>query len=181
MKAVILAGGFGTRLRSVTNDLIPKCMVRVMDRPIISYVVNKMRSQSITDITLALHYKPEPIISYYGDSIKYKVEEVPLGTGGAIKNCIDGPDLVLVCNGDTVAGIDYNKMLDNYSYPLTIAQTPDGISAGIYIMNPCILDGFDGAFSFEEDVIPKTEHTFYTIPWFTDVGTEEGYKSCDVS
>lgn len=182
MKAIILAGGLGTRLRSITGDDLPKCMVRVMDKPIVDYVVRRMRKQGITDITLSLHYKAEKFLEFYGDDelsiVKCTIEERPLGTGGAIKNCITSPDIVLVCNGDTIAPIDYEDMARHYEYPLTIARTPDGKSAGIYILNPDIFHEFpQPIFSFENELIPKVHHNFYEIPWFTDIGTPETYKA----
>lgn len=187
MKVVILAGGFGTRLRSITGDEIPKCMVKgwfkpgTRQIPWLEIVVRSLKTEGITDITLALHYKAEVFTDWFGDKLKYKIEKEPLGTGGAIKNCIEDASIFLVVNGDTIANIDYNDMLDNYVYPLTIARTPDGISAGIYIMSPDVFNNFpQEAFSFEKDVIPQVPHTFYEISGFTDMGTPEGYERVQI-
>ncbi len=178
MKAIILAGGFGTRLRSITNDTIPKCMVDVMGKPIIHYVVHELKKQGITDITLALHYKAEQFMDFCNkESIKYKIENEPFGTGGAIKNCVKGNDPVLVVNGDTIAGIDYNDMLSCHKTQVTIAVDKNGTHAGIYIIEPSLFKKFTKkSFSFEKDVLQYVTFSRYQIPWFTDVGTPEGYE-----
>ncbi len=184
MKCIILAGGFGTRLRSITGDETPKCMVKGWFKPghravpWMDVVIRNLRNQGINDITLSLHYKANVFVKWFGDKVKYKIEDEPLGTGGAIKNCVEGTEPVLVLNGDTVADIDYHDMMKKYVAPLTIAINPEGISAGVYILNPNIFDTFKGeSFSFEKDVIPNTVHSFYQIPWFNDIGTPEGYES----
>ena len=179
MKAIILAGGFGTRLRSVTGDIIPKCLVPIMDKPIIDYVISRMQKQGIKDITLALHYKADMFLKKY-QHLRCVVEEIPLGTGGAIKNCIEGDDPVLVVNGDTIAPIDYTDMLANHAGPLSVAITSKNghmQSAGIYIIDPKLFDNSPkGSFSFENDIVPHTLKKFYPIPWFTDMGSPEGYE-----
>lgn len=178
MKAIILAGGMGTRLRTVIGDEIPKCMAPINGKPFIEYIINNMRTQGINDITLSLYYKAEVVTKYFGDSVKYKIEREPLETGGAIRNCISGKNSVIVTNGDTLSPISYVDMFAKTDHnPLTIAATPDEISAGIYVLRPEIFQGFDdGYLSFERDVIPKTFSSFYYIPWFLDIGTPEGYK-----
>jgi len=178
MRAIILAGGFGTRLRPVIGDDLPKCMAPVMGRPMVDLIIRNLRKQHIHDITLALHWKAEQFVEKFGDTVKYKIESEPLGTGGAIKNCIEGDDPVLVMNGDTITHINYADMLANHAGPLSIAVTQkEGhmISAGVYIVNPRLLDDYHGAFSFERDVIPNTLKKFYNIEWFHDLGTPEGY------
>lgn len=186
MKAIILAGGFGTRLRSITGDEIPKCMVKGMfragtrDIPWLEVVIRNLKSQGITDITLALHYKAEVFTEWFGDKLKYKIEKDPLGTGGAIKNCIEGKDPVLVLNGDTYAKCDFNDMMANHISPLTMAITQKNghtQSAGVYIVDPKLFDKTPkGSFSFENDIIPHTLKKFYIIPWFGDMGSPEGYE-----
>src|SRR3954466_5246401 len=88
-EAIILAGGLGTRLRSVVSDL-PKCMAHVAGRPFLFYVINYLRSQGIEKIIFSLGYKHEIIEEYLAAqfaTLDYKVviEKEPLGTGGAIK------------------------------------------------------------------------------------------------
>ena len=117
MQAVIMAGGYGTRLRPLTNEL-PKPMVPIIDKPIIHYIINTLKKYGITDIIVTLGYKPERIIDYLGDgsdfgvSVRYSVENVPLGTAGGVKQIaemIDGTFIVI--SGDALTNIDLNSML----------------------------------------------------------------------
>lgn len=180
MKALILAGGYGTRLRPVIGNNIPKCMAPVMGRPMVDLIIRNLKKQGITDITLALHWKAEQFIEKFGDTVKYVVEKEPLGTGGAIKNAIEGDEPFFVLNGDTITAIDYNDMWANRAGAITMAVTQNNgamISAGIYIVHPSVFDDYEGAFSFEKDVLPNVLKKFYTIPWFHDLGTPNGYEN----
>ncbi|HKZ66876.1 MAG TPA: HAD-IIIA family hydrolase [Chitinophagaceae bacterium] len=107
-QAIILAGGLGTRLRSVVNDL-PKCMAPVAERPFLFYVINYLRSQGIEKFIFSLGYKHEIIEKYlkdYFSTLHYEcsIEEEPLGTGGAIQLAcqLATEKNVLVANGDTL-------------------------------------------------------------------------------
>lgn len=185
MKAIILAGGFGTRLRSITGEEIPKCMVKGWFKPghreipWLEIIIRNLKSYGITDITLALHYKPQVFIDWFGDKLKYKIEEQPLGTGGAIRNCLEDTEPTLVLNGDTISSCDFNEMLIHHQPPLTMAtvETEKGwISAGIYILNSGLfITAPVGAFSFEEFIKDKPK-VHYPIAWFSDMGTPEGYQ-----
>jgi D-glycero-alpha-D-manno-heptose 1-phosphate guanylyltransferase len=117
MQAIILAGGFGTRLRSVLTD-VPKPMAPIHNRPFLAYLIDYLISQGVTQIVLSVHYLAEQIESYfqasYRDvSIRYAMEDEPLGTGGAIINSlplIDSSEPVFVLNGDTFLKLNYQKM-----------------------------------------------------------------------
>jgi len=91
MKAVILAGGLGKRLRPLTDDK-PKPMIEVLNVPIIEWQIRWFRKYSINEIVICVGYLKEHIIDYIGSGVKfgvrvgYAVEEEPLGTGGALKN-----------------------------------------------------------------------------------------------
>ena len=185
MKCIILAGGFGTRLRSITGDQIPKCMAKGMfrpgtrDVPWLEIIIRQLKKQGITDITLALHYKAEVFTEWFGDKLKYKIEDRPLGTGGAIRNCIEGNEPVLVLNGDTYAKCDFNDMLAKHISPLTVAVTQNKgymTSAGVYIISPELFNKAPkSAFSFETFIMPM-QKKFYIIEWFGDMGSPEGYE-----
>jgi D-glycero-alpha-D-manno-heptose 1-phosphate guanylyltransferase len=117
MKAVILAGGFGTRLRSVVSDL-PKPMAPVGGRPFLAYLVDWLRSQDILDIVFSTGYLSRVIEGHFGDGrsfgvrIRYSREEEPLGTGGAIRlaaRLIEGETFLLM-NGDSFFGIDLDAL-----------------------------------------------------------------------
>lgn len=119
-EAVILAGGFGTRLSSVISDM-PKAMAPVNGRPFLDYQLAYLAFSGIKQVILAVGFKHEKIIGHYGDSfgnirIEYSVEHEPLGTGGAVKQAIkvaqNSP--VLVLNGDTFFEIDLAKFHDFY-------------------------------------------------------------------
>ena len=105
---IILAGGLGTRLRSVVADL-PKCMAPVNGKPFLSYVINYFTQQGITDFIFSLGYKHEMIEAYLHDelsTINYQlsIEKEPLGTGGAIKKAcaLAKNKNVFATNGDTL-------------------------------------------------------------------------------
>ncbi len=116
-QAIILAGGLGTRLRSVVNDR-PKPMALVNDKPFLEYVLEELKKHGITDIIFAVGYKGTMVEDYFGNgssfdmNIQYSYEEGQLGTAGAIKNAanlIKG-NAFYVLNGDTYYQMDYNKL-----------------------------------------------------------------------
>ncbi len=119
MKAIILAGGFGTRLRNVTGDLIPKPMVDIYGKPFLEHQIRFLKKQDIEDIVIAVHHRADEIKSHFrnggnfGIKITYSDEDKPLGTGGAIKNAekyIDNTFLVL--NGDSYSKINLEEFID---------------------------------------------------------------------
>ncbi|MBY0282017.1 MAG: nucleotidyltransferase family protein [Alphaproteobacteria bacterium] len=119
-QAIILAGGFGTRLRSAVQDL-PKPMAPINGKPFLSFLLDEIYSQGIIkEIILSVHYKHEAISSFFKDSykglpLKYVIESNPLGTGGAIKNCADliNPEQsFFVFNGDTFLKFSQKEMYD---------------------------------------------------------------------
>lgn len=117
MKAVILAGGFGTRLRSVVSE-VPKGMASVAGKPFLEYQIKWLVVQGIEDIILCLGYMAEKIIEHFGDGkafgvhITYSVENEPLGTGGALRLAKDLlPSRFLVLNGDTIVDMPVKEMI----------------------------------------------------------------------
>ncbi len=116
-EAIILAGGLGTRLRSVVSD-IPKCMAPVNGIPFINFVITYLKNEGVERIILSLGYKSEVVIAHVEKTFTKKVieidhviEETPLGTGGAIKLActkVKGKH-VLILNGDTLFNIDLQK------------------------------------------------------------------------
>jgi D-glycero-alpha-D-manno-heptose 1-phosphate guanylyltransferase len=192
MRCIILCGGFGTRLRSITGESTPKCMVKgswgwihgsTRELPWLEIPIRELRAQGISDITLALHYKAEVFMDWFKDKLKYKIEKEPLGTGGAIRDCLEDNESTLVMNGDTISTCDFQDMLANHVSPLSVAVTQDKgntTSAGIYIVNKELFDDApDGAFSFENFIMNKKKK-FYNIKWFRDMGTPETYKEAQV-
>jgi mannose-1-phosphate guanylyltransferase len=115
MKAMVLAAGLGTRLRPLTFE-IPKPMVPVLDRPVMAHIVDLCRRQGFDQLIANLHYFPDTIRDYFGDSIEYRFEEELLGTAGGVRNVRDffGDDPVLVISGDALTDIDLNKLLERH-------------------------------------------------------------------
>ena len=115
-KAILLVGGKGTRLAPLTNHT-PKPMLKVAGKPVTEHQIIKARDAGITDIVLATSYMAEVFEPYFGDgskfgiSIRYAVEETPLGTGGAIANAasllsLKDDEMVAVFNGDVLSAHD---------------------------------------------------------------------------
>ncbi|MDD5647594.1 MAG: NDP-sugar synthase [Dehalococcoidia bacterium] len=116
MKAIILVGGEGTRLRPLTYSVV-KPMVPVANRPFIEHVICKLALHGIDEIVLAMGYKPDSIYAYFKDGegldvkLTYSLEEKPLGTAGAIKNASGHiKESVFVLNGDCFSDLDYSDM-----------------------------------------------------------------------
>ena len=115
-EAIILAGGLGTRLRSVVADL-PKCMAPVNGKPFLAYVIQYLQQQGIERFIFSLGYMSEPIIDFLNKEFPSLIfttslEDEPLGTGGAIKQALtfaEGEN-ILVTNGDTLFKIDVNEV-----------------------------------------------------------------------
>jgi mannose-1-phosphate guanylyltransferase len=133
MKAVILVGGEGTRLRPLTCNTT-KAMVPVLNKPFLEHLLGYLKGHDITDIILALSYLPERIRDYFGDGAKmgvrlsYLIEEEPLGTAGAVKNAEKYlNESFLMLNGDIFTDLDITAMIDFHRQrraAATIAVTP---------------------------------------------------------
>ena len=118
MKAVIMAGGEGTRLRPVTCG-IPKPMVPVLNKPVMEYTIELLKKHNITDIAATLAYFPAVITDYFGDggefgvSLRYYIEHTPLGTGGSVKNAEDFyDDTFIIVSGDALTDKVLKKALE---------------------------------------------------------------------
>lgn len=138
LKAVILVGGEGTRLRPLTYGM-PKAMVPVLNRPFLEHTIAYLKNYRVNNIILALSYLPEVIQNYFGDGsnsgvqLNYAVEDNPLGTAGAVKNAEQylGSTFV-VLNGDVFTDLDIADMLAFHrgkGAKATIALT--------WVDNPC--------------------------------------------
>lgn len=114
--AVIMAGGFGTRLRPLTDDT-PKPMLKIGGTPLMQRTVERLRQSGIRDINVTTHYLPEKIHNHFGDGSEYGVninyfsEERPLGTAGALSMLPDTDSPLIVMNGDILTGVDYQQLL----------------------------------------------------------------------
>lgn len=116
MKAVIMAGGKGTRIASVASD-VPKPMIRICGKPILEYQINNLKDCGLTDIILVIGYLGSVIKDYFGDgsrfgvNIEYFIEESPLGTAGALFKIPQlTEDFLLLC-GDVILDVDFNRFI----------------------------------------------------------------------
>jgi mannose-1-phosphate guanylyltransferase len=134
MKAILLAGGQGTRLRPLTLQT-PKPIVPIFDRPFLHYQIERVKQvPEIDEVILSLNYQPDRIAEVLGDGadigirIRYVVEPMPLGTGGAIKYAARGiTDSVVVFNGDVLTEIDLPAVIARHrehGARATIVLTP---------------------------------------------------------
>ncbi len=118
MKAVIMAGGFGTRLRPLTNN-IPKPIVPLVNKPVMEHIIDLLREQDIKDIVVILYHQPEIIETYFGDgsdfgvNISYVAAERDLGTAGSVRNAEEYlKDTFLIMSGDVLTDFDLNEVID---------------------------------------------------------------------
>jgi len=135
MLAVVLVGGFGTRLRPLTND-VPKPMLPVGHRPMIVRLVDRLGPAGVTDVVLALGFKPEPFAAAFPDDrhgdirIHYAVEPEPLDTAGAIAfaaRSMGADDAFVVANGDIITELDVAALVHRHrsaDVDATIHLTP---------------------------------------------------------
>jgi mannose-1-phosphate guanylyltransferase len=121
MRAVVLVGGQGSRLRPITYD-VPKAMVPLRNQPFMGYMMDFLRHAGLEGAVLSLGYLPDPIQEYFegkdldGFSIDYAMEDTALGTAGGIKNAegyLDGGPFVVV-NGDVLSGMDLRVAIEKH-------------------------------------------------------------------
>jgi D-glycero-alpha-D-manno-heptose 1-phosphate guanylyltransferase len=116
VEAIILAGGFGTRLQKVVTD-VPKSIALINDKPFLEYLLNFLTGQGVNKVILSVGYKREMIQAFFNDhykhmSISYAIEEEPLGTGGGILNALSQVEgeSVIAMNGDSMFRVDMLAM-----------------------------------------------------------------------
>ena len=192
MKLLVLAGGFGTRLKSVVKKL-PKALAPINNVPFLYYQIKNWKKQGITDFVFLLHFEAEMIISFLESeksgilkncSVKCITEPKPLGTGGAIKYCINELSIkenFLVANADTWLGSGVKQLIKKNSPSLLIVEVEDSqrygsvilrnnkimsfkektnfkskgfINAGLAILNPNFFNLSSDVFSLENEIFP---------------------------
>lgn len=155
MQAILLAGGLGTRLKSVVSDR-PKPMALIGEKPFMEYVIHELSCHGIADIIFAIGYKGSMVESHFGDGCKFGVtvsyayEETLLGTAGAIKNAARHmkEDKVFVLNADTFYQIDYTRLLKLWEektldMALVLREVPDVSRYGEATLKDNCLTGFN--------------------------------------
>src|SRR5438105_12183473 len=121
MKGVIMAGGFGTRLKPLTINR-PKPMVPVGNRPVMEHIVDLLKQHNITDLISILYFQPEHITDYFGDgsafgvTMQYTTADADYGTAGAVRNALDiiGNDRIIIISGDVLTDFDLTAALDKH-------------------------------------------------------------------
>lgn len=116
IEAVIMAGGFGTRLKPLT-DAVPKPMLHVGDKPILERIVNQLQQSGVHRVQMTTHYRPDAIKDHFGDGssfgldIDYVTEDQPMGTAGALGLIEESDEPILVMNGDILTRVDLRAMI----------------------------------------------------------------------
>ena len=116
IRAVVMAGGRGTRLHPLT-EATPKPMLPVADRPILEHIVERLRDSGIRRVSFATHYRADQISNHFGTGeqfgveIHYLEEEQPLGTAGALGLLAESDEPLLVVNGDILTRVDFRALL----------------------------------------------------------------------
>lgn len=142
--ALIFCGGFGTRLRPITEK-IPKPMVLVAGRPILEHILMHLIGGGIRKFYFAVHYRYELIEEYFGDgskfgcSIEYLIENKPLGTGGALALLPSGlPYPLVVMNGDLISPFDVASLIDFHDSSSSVATV--GVTTYVHDVPFGVLD-----------------------------------------
>lgn len=144
MKAVVMAGGEGTRLRPLTSSR-PKPMVPVVGRPVMEHILELLRRHGISQVIVTVQYLSAQIEDYFGDGadfgmdISYSVEPEPLGTAGSVRRCagdLDGTFLVI--SGDALTDVDLGRVIDVHrgrgaAVTLALARVPNPLEFGVVI------------------------------------------------
>jgi NDP-sugar pyrophosphorylase family protein len=150
MKAVILAGGHGKRLRPLTQDR-PKTLVEVGDRPIIEWQIRWLSSHGVKEFVVCAGYMKEKFFSVIGSGSKlgvkvyYSVEDEPLGTGGALKNAeglLMNESGFLTVNGDIITSLNPTALVEQSSVgvvSLVTLKSPFGV---VDLSDNCVVKGF---------------------------------------
>ena len=146
MKAVIMAGGAGSRLRPLTINR-PKPMVPLVDKPMMAHIVGLLRRHGFTEVVATLQFMADRIQDYFGDGeahgvkFRYTVEEVPLGTAGSVKQAepyLD--DTFLVISGDALTDFDLGEVMAFHRekealVTITLTRVPNPLEYGVIIVN----------------------------------------------
>ncbi len=144
MKAVVMAGGSGTRLRPLTMNR-PKPMVPVANKPVIGHILDLLKRHGITDVIVTLQYRASDVQDFFGDgsslgmNIEYSIEESPLGTAGSVKQAQELlDDTFIVISGDSITDIDLTEVINFHkerhaAATLTLYHVSDPLEYGVII------------------------------------------------
>ncbi len=189
MRAVVLVGGFGTRLRPLTNTR-PKQMLPIVNRPMIEHVLAHLPEHGVDDVVLSMGYRPDAFAGAYPDgrcagvTVHYAVEPEPLDTAGGCGaegtialQAVDDPSRFGVVPTD-----DRGRVLAFVEKPPRDEAPTNLINAGTYVLEPSVLDRVPGGrkVSVERETFPAmaAEGTLYALDgatYWLDTGTPQQY------
>ncbi|MGZ3496750.1 MAG: sugar phosphate nucleotidyltransferase [Vulcanimicrobiaceae bacterium] len=145
MKAVVMAGGEGSRLRPLTSRR-PKPLAPIANKPVMHHIVDLLRRHGITEIVATLHYLADEIESYFGDGsrmgvrMSYVVEDTPLGTAGAVKLAQDRlrDDSFVIISGDAMTDLDIDALIEHHrseknDATIALQRVPNPLEFGVVI------------------------------------------------
>ena len=200
-EGIVLAGGLGTRLRSVVSDL-PKCMAPVAGRPFLYYLLKYMEVRRFTRVVLALGYMHESVQRWLAGEkwdfeIRCSLEETPLGTGGDV----DTDEMARVHRASGAAATIALKPMTDFSRYGVVETAPQGrivafrekkycprgqINGGVYLVDKKsgLLDFPSERFSFETDILQQRVRDclltgYASDGYFIDIGIPEDYEKAD--
>jgi mannose-1-phosphate guanylyltransferase / phosphomannomutase len=147
MKAVVMAGGFGTRIQPLTNS-IPKPMLPIMNRPMMEHTIMSLKALGITDFIILLYFKPDVIKNHFKDgsqwgiNITYVTPDDDYGTAGAVKKAqgLIGNENFIIISGDLVTDFDFQKIFDYHKakkskLTITLTSVDNPLEFGVVIAN----------------------------------------------
>lgn len=117
IQLVVLAGGLGTRLRGAIPEGLPKAMAPIAGRPFLEHLLDRAISEGVSEVLLLVGYSAQAISRHFGDNyrglpVAYSIEDIPLGTGGALKAAETHlADKFVLVNGDTFADVSYRRLM----------------------------------------------------------------------
>ena len=177
MKAIILAGGLGKRLKPLT-DTIPKSMVSIGEKPILLWQIEWLKRYGVDEFVVCIGYLREKVMDFFGDGsrfgapVRYVIEEKPLGTGGALRNAsphFPKSEPFFALNGDVVTDLDLGAVLAKHRqakalgtlalvplpspYGIVVTDGADRITS--FVEKPRLTDKWinGGVYCFEPDVV----------------------------
>ncbi|MDY0339996.1 MAG: sugar phosphate nucleotidyltransferase [Coriobacteriia bacterium] len=144
MKAVVMAGGEGTRLRPLTS-MRPKPMVPILNQPVMEHILGLVKHHGITEVVATLAFMPQVIEDYFGDGeewdmeISYAIEETPLGTAGSVKNAAEAlTETFLVISGDALTDINLTEVIEFHkqkgaAVTIALKRVSDPLEFGVVV------------------------------------------------
>jgi len=189
MKAVVLAGGQGTRLRPLTFS-IPKPLLPIAEKPILEIALRNFKKFGITEVIISVGYQGELIKAFcadgekFGISVKYVDEEKPLGTAGPLslmRGCFDKAETFVLMNGDIFTQLNFSRMIDyhkkgkycmtvgyrtyEHKLPFGVLELEDSRLCGIIEKPSSAFNVSAGIYILDASVIDSIpDDTFFTMP-----------------